>query len=122
MAGDRGLVRTMLGDLAEPEIDEHTAWLFVPARQVMGPGEQVYAEMRRLIDGRLALLAYTSLPALVEACGAQQSWVSFPADWLPRMEQDCGFDTVVLNPPLPVELRIRPEGSYWPGRPADWDG
>jgi hypothetical protein len=115
-------MRTLLGELGEPEIDEHTAWLFVPARQVMGPGEQVYAEMRRLTDGKLALLAYTSLPSLVEACGARQSWVSFPADWLPRLEQDCGFDTVVLNPPLPLELRTRPEESYWPGRPADWDG
>lgn len=110
-----------LGDLAEPEIDEHTAWLFVPARQALGPGEQIYAELRRLTDGRLALLAYTSLPALVDACGEQQSWVSFPADWLPRMAQDCRSETVVLNLPLPPALRVEPDEQNWPGKPEDWD-
>jgi hypothetical protein len=110
-----------LGDLAEPDVDEHTAWLYVPARQALGPAEQVHAQLRRLTDGRLALLAYTSLPALVEACGEQQSWVSFPADWLRRMEQDGGFDTVVLNMPLPPALRIAPAENNWPGKPEDWD-
>jgi hypothetical protein len=111
----------MLGDLEEPEIDEHTAWLYVPARQAMGPGEQVFAQLRRLTDGRLALLAYTSLPALVEACGEQQSWVSFPADSLPKMTAGLGFDTVAVNMPLPQELRIGPEENKWPGKPEDWD-
>lgn len=111
----------MLGDLAEREIDEHTAWLFVPARQVLGPSEQIYTHVYRLADGRLALLAYTSLPALVEACGERQHWVSFPADWLPRLEKCCEFDTVAINTPLPPELRIGPETNRWPGKPEDWN-
>lgn len=108
----------VLGGYDEREVDDDTAWLFVPARPVLGPGEQVYAQLRRLADGRLALPAYTSLPALVDACGEQQSWVSFPADWLPGMEQEAGFDTVVINLPLPVEARMV---NDWPGKPEDWD-
>jgi hypothetical protein len=112
----------VLGDLSEPEVDENTAWLFVPARQVMSPSEKVYAELRRLSDGQLALAAYTSLPELVAACGEQQSWVSFPADWLPSMREHTGFDTVVLNRPVPPHLRTAPvEQANWPGKPEDWD-
>lgn len=111
----------MLEDLALPEVDDDTAWLYVPARQVMGPGEQVFAELRRLTDGRLALLAYTSLPALVEACGEHQWWVSFPADWLARVTEDLAFDTVAMNMPLPPEVRTKPEENDWPGKPEDWD-
>jgi hypothetical protein len=111
----------VLGEPDEAEAVEDTAWLFVPARPVINPGEEVFAELRRLSDGRLALLAYTSLPELVGCCGEHQSWVSFPASWLERLREKCRFDAVALNLPLPPEARIQPEFHDWPGKPEEWD-
>jgi type III secretion system (T3SS) SseB-like protein len=110
-----------LGDLDESDVDEETAWLFVPARRPIGPAEQVYARMQRLRDGRLAMLAYTSLPALVDACGEHQTWVSFPAAWLSRLADDHTFDTVAINLPVPPRARITPDETNWPGKPEEWD-
>jgi hypothetical protein len=111
----------MLGDLAEPDVDENTGWLFVPARRPLGPDEAIRPELRRLTDGRLAMLAYTSLPALVDACGEHQTWVSFPADDLSRLDEDGAFDTVAINLPVPPELRTTPEANDFPGKPEGWD-
>jgi hypothetical protein len=100
----------VLGDLEEPDIDPDAAWVFVPIRPVLGPGEQPFAELRRLADGRRALPVYTSPAALVEACGARQHWVGFPAEQLPRVEVDGGYDTVVLDLRLPPQPRTTPGG------------
>ncbi len=102
-------------------MDEYEpTWAFVPTRPILGPHEQVHPELRRTDDGRLALLAYTSLERLVEGCGADQPWVRVPVEEFERIHAECRFDTIALNVALPTECRHR-EDRDWPGKPEDWD-
>jgi hypothetical protein len=89
---------------------------FVPTRPVLGPSEQVWPELRRTGDGRLVLVAYTSLAALVSCCGRDQPWVLVPVDWFERMRAECRFEAVCLNVVLPIE-----SSEDWPGKPEEWD-
>jgi hypothetical protein len=107
------------GVLADEVIGAEQGWVFVPCRRLLGPGDPVRPELRRLADGRLALLAYTSLTELVAGCGRHQSWVLVPADWFEQIRAECHFDTIVLNADVPQ--RWRQEAETWPGRPEDWD-
>ena len=107
------------GVLADDVIGADRGWMFVPSRPVLGPSEHVHPELRRTEDGRLALLAYTSLAALVAGCGRHQSWVLVPADWFERMRIECRFDTIAINATLPAQWRHEEES--WPGKPEAWD-
>jgi hypothetical protein len=107
------------GVLADEVIGAERGWVFVPARRLLGPSDQVRPELRRLADGRLALLAYTSLAELVAGCGRHQSWVLVPADWFEQIRVECPFDTILLNADVPGQWRVEPE--TWPGRPEAWD-
>jgi SseB protein N-terminal domain len=113
----------MIADhLAELECADATAWVFVPSRPVAPNADRAWPELRRLTDGRLALLAYTSLRELVAACGQHQPWIAVPAKWLVRMQHECRFETVALNMDIPAELRHQSANvDEWPGKPEDWD-
>src|SRR5690606_10922470 len=55
--------------------------VFVPlAERLLSRDRDVTVELRRLEDGRLAVLAYSSLDSLVASCGDLQPWASLPAD------------------------------------------
>lgn len=73
-----------------------------------GEGEAAF-ELRKLRDGRTALLAYTALDRLVEACGEYQSWLLVPADAVAAKQPDLGYDVALLDADLPAELRHGPE-------------
>lgn len=107
------------GVLADDVIGADRGWAFVPSRPVLGPAEQVRPELRRTDDGRLALLAYTSLAELVAGCGRHQSWVLVPADWFERIRVECGVDLIAINTALPAAARQEEES--WPGKPEGWD-
>lgn len=94
--------------------------VYVPTRSVLGPDEEVWPELRRAQDGRLALLAYTSLARLVDGCGADQPWVRVPTDWFERIQAECRYDTIALNVALPDDCRHRDDRD-WPGKPEEWD-
>ncbi len=49
--------------------------VYLPVREHPEGGS--YPEVRPLTDGRTALLAYTALDRLADACGAGQPWVLF---------------------------------------------
>ncbi|WP_022867440.1 SAV_915 family protein [Schaalia vaccimaxillae] len=66
-------------------------------------------ELRRLTDGRIALLAYTALDRLADHCGPYQPWVLIPTDRLDEIERDQNFDVILLDAEIPKEFR-RPEG------------
>jgi hypothetical protein len=109
-----------LDDLAPTDVDADTAWVFTPIRRPLGPGEELRLELRRLTDGRRALLVYTSLRRLLACCGEQQSWASFPVGWLPRFQS--GYDTVAVDRPVPLALRGPADDTgSWPGKPEEWD-
>ncbi len=108
-------------ELANQECADADAWLFVPARKVQANSDRAWPELRKLTDGRLALLAYTSIAELIAACGRYQPWIGVPATWLDRMREACHFDTVALNAEIPPDLRHTTAVDDFPGKPEEWD-
>lgn len=77
--------------------------LYLPIR----PGstaETPEIEMRRLEDGRVALMYYTALDRLERCCGPHQAWVLYRTEDLGRLRATSPFDVAVMDQPLPPEL------------------
>jgi hypothetical protein len=83
--------------------------VFLPARGAPADGEDAVVEVRRLVDERTALCAYSTLEALVASCGPDQPWVAVDAGRLDAVQRQAGVDLVVWDVPLPVELRRQGE-------------
>jgi hypothetical protein len=76
--------------------------LYVPVRPHPEGGS--YPEVRKLRDGRLALIAYTALDRLASACGENQPWVLLPIETLADVKREHPFDAVAFDPELPSHL------------------
>ncbi|WP_020495294.1 SAV_915 family protein [Sciscionella marina] len=91
------------------------------SRRPTSPDDEVVLELRRIDQGRLAVMAYSSLDALVECCGGQQPWVATtPAeldDWVRRSEAD-GF---LWDAEIPEEHQHGPFGDDVISRKDDED-
>lgn len=83
--------------------------LYLPTN---GRGGERFAEieMRRMHDGRVALLAYTAMDRLMNCCGPAQPWVVMETARLGELGQDQPYDVIFLDMELPDEVR-RPEES-----------
>lgn len=66
---------------------------------------QADVELRRTPDGRLALLAYTSVDRVVECCGPHQPWIRVQSDDLPKLHRSHPYDLILLDEEIPAELR-----------------
>lgn len=64
-------------------------------------------ELRQTTDGRLALLAFTSLDALVSGCGSAQPWIAFPTDRLDDVVEASGAGVVLWDITLDPDRRHR---------------
>lgn len=78
--------------------------VYLPAHQVPNGGE-AEIELRRLVDGRLAAVAFTTLERLVQGCGAAQPWVLLPTAVLEQYRERWGIEAVTLDTELPPEER-----------------
>lgn len=88
--------------------------VYVPLEKRMLEGDQdVTISMRQLEDGRLAVLVYTSLDALIAACGNLQPWASIPSDSLDEIQVRSGADMILWDEMLPADQRsdATPEGT-----------
>lgn len=79
--------------------------LYVPSRRAAPGSEEIELELRRLADGRLAMLAFSRLDLLVAGCGESQPWVLVPQERLPAARAAAGVDIVLLDVALPAQLR-----------------
>jgi hypothetical protein len=104
---------------ATPQRDTQTAVdslppvVYLPTRSADpdSPEGEAFPELRRLEDGRLALPAYSALDRLVDGCGEAQPWVLVPVDAVEVVCTSSDCDVVLLDVPLPTELRrVCPEG------------
>lgn len=73
-----------------------------------GDGRFAEIEMRRMQDGRTALLAYTAMDRLLDLCGAAQPWALMETAKLGELEQTQPYDVIFLDMELPAEVR-RPD-------------
>lgn len=93
------------GDFAA-DGEEDPELVFLPSSERVHRGDMEAAvEFRRTEDGQLVVLAYTSVRALVEACGEKQPWVALPSAHLEQVVADSGADSVLWNAALPEEQR-----------------
>lgn len=83
--------------------------VYVPVDPAGQGDDEAIFELRKLRDGRTALLAYTALDRLVDGCGEHQPWVLVPADAVAAQQASLGYDVALLDADLPAELRHGPE-------------
>lgn len=76
--------------------------LYLPARE--HPEGGAYPEIRKLRDGRSALLAYTALDRLADACGSEQAWILVHTSELGDIRARQPYDVVAFDPQLPSAL------------------
>lgn len=101
--GDGGRPRTG----AERGVDT----VFVPTQRVRPGDAEFSVELRTLTDGRLALLAYSSLESLVECCGPAQPWAEVPAERLEGLRVMVQAAVVLVDTPLEDEVRHTESGG-----------
>lgn len=79
--------------------------LYLPTGPVDPVAEGASIELRRTPDGRTALVAFTALDRLIDCCGVHQPWVLVNTEHLPKVHAANPYDVIVLDSPLPAELR-----------------
>ncbi|MGH3906857.1 MAG: SAV_915 family protein [Pseudonocardiaceae bacterium] len=79
--------------------------VYLPSQRVVEGDDEAQLELRRLDDGRLAAVAYTTRERLVQCCGESQPWVLLPTRVLEEYHERLGIEAVVLDADLPPELR-----------------
>lgn len=84
--------------------------VYLPCRPTV-PGEAPQIELRRLEDGRVALLAYTALDRMSRCCGPHQPWALYPTEELSALRRSSSYDVVVFDQELPAEVRHTGEGA-----------
>jgi len=113
---DRPVVATPVlgGELMGAESDDAPTVLYIPTAAPMR-GDDVTFALRRLADGRHAMLVFTSLDRLVEGCGDAQPWVSIRAEAVREFQYVADADTVIWDPVL--DPLIRQHGEHHEERP-----
>ncbi len=81
--------------------------LFLPTAKKPKDFTSAEIELRPTKDGRMALIAFSSVQRLVECCGPHQPWALVRAEHLGRVYQAQPYDLIVLDSDLPEELRHR---------------
>ena len=79
--------------------------VFLPAQRINDPQQPVTLELRALSDGTTAMLAYTSLEALVTGCGQGQPWIAVEGHAVENLQQRSEADTVLWDAAVPLEQR-----------------
>ena len=77
--------------------------LYLPSTGVLN-AQGAEVELRRLRDGRMALLAYTAVDRLVKYMGPNQPWALFLTENLDELAEAQPFDVVMLDQRIPREL------------------
>lgn len=77
--------------------------VYLPLR---GSGEERVVEIRRLKDGRPALLAYTALDRLAEACGPNQPRTALPTASLGEIKRSQPYEVVIFDMHVPEQVQV----------------
>ena len=72
-------------------------WVYVPSSPVSPGDREAVLELRRTGDGRLALLAYSSLAMLLRCRGPHQPWVAVELDRIDTLPALTGADIILWD-------------------------
>lgn len=107
--GEQGSPAVLGGEYTGREAEDVPQQVYISSQR-LGPGaEEVNLELRPMQDGRLALLAYSSLDLLIAGCGEHQPWIAVPVNRVHDCQQQSGADVVLWDLELPEEMRHAPE-------------
>ncbi|MFR9730805.1 SAV_915 family protein [Saccharopolyspora sp. MS10] len=95
----------VLGAAPLDDEDQPPAQVFLPAERITNRNQPVTLELRRLADGTTAMLAFTTLEALVSGCGDTQPWIAVEGGSIPDLQRRCGADQVVWDAAVPADQR-----------------
>jgi len=85
--------------------------LYVPCTTPPLPGTDVLSlDFVQLTDGRMALPTYSALDRLIDGCGPDQPWVVLPSSKLEEIGESAPYDVILLDVPLPEDVRRRVGG------------
>lgn len=76
--------------------------LYLPVREL--PGGGLMAEVHETTDGQGALLVFTALDRLLDACGTSQPWKLIETVALDVIQETQPFDIVAFDPELPRQI------------------
>lgn len=77
--------------------------VYVPCNVSDPSHGELALDMRKMRDGRTALLAYSALDRLVQCCGQQQPWVVVWTAQLEDFDATQPFDVILLDVQIPPE-------------------
>ena len=108
--GQNGSVRPVappvLGvEYAGGGMSERPPVAYVPSQRVRRGDTEATLELRNTEDGRVAMLAFTTLERLVAGCGESQPWVAVPGDRVDGLQRLSGADVTLWDVPVPPEVR-----------------
>lgn len=86
------------------ESDEGVA-IYILCDRVGAQDREAQIELHEDGNGRLVMLAYSSLEELVGCCGEAQPWISVQLPDVGRVQGDCGADAVLWDISLSQDVR-----------------
>ncbi|WP_345358301.1 SAV_915 family protein [Saccharopolyspora cebuensis] len=102
---EREMVAPAVLDSASGVDEEHGELAYVPSKKFTRGDREAVLELRATEDGQIAVLAYSSLALLVEACGERQPWVSLRWAALQELQRRGDADVILWNVEIPKDLR-----------------
>ncbi|GDY33884.1 SAV_915 family protein [Gandjariella thermophila] len=105
MRGGTASRRQVPAVLDVDEWDRLPDQVYVLARSPLLGDAELMVELRATTSGQLALMAYSSLAALGQACGTGQSWIKVRSAELPEIRRRVGFQVIAFDLALPPDLR-----------------
>ena len=66
---------------------------------------ELMLDLRETLDGKRAVMAYSSLATLVAGAGEKQPWIAFPKAQLSELVEESGTDDVLLDTVIAPGLR-----------------
>jgi hypothetical protein len=84
------------------------AALYLPTGAPEADRSGASIELRHTPDGQTALIAFSTLDKLIDCCGPHQPWLLVRTENLPTIHAGHPYDLIVLDSPLPAELRHTP--------------
>lgn len=78
--------------------------LFLPTAKKPKNFGSAEIELRKTADGKMALVAFSSVQRLVECCGPHQPWALIKSEHLGNVYRAQPYDMILLDSDLPKEL------------------
>lgn len=94
------------GDQGMPLPEGFPTTVYLPCQEHVRRAEDAALQLRE-VDGRLALLAYSTLEQLHGCCGAAQPWLAVPSSRLDALWQVARFEMILLDVVIADEQRVR---------------